>query len=64
MTIETLPDLFVLSISTISFMLDSVVVVAVVGVITAMVVVVVGFIVAAVVVFKMNVVSGSGWKFS
>ena len=44
-------------------MLDSVVVVAVVGVITAMVVVVVGFLVVsdvASVVFKINVVSGSG----
>ena len=60
MTIGTLLDSLVLSISSASFMLDAAVVVAEVGVIMAMVVVVVGFLVAAVVVFKMNVVSGSG----
>ena len=60
MTIENLLDLYVLSISTDSFMLDSVLIVAKVGVIMAMVVVVVGFLGAAVVVFKINVVSGSG----
>ena len=58
MTIETLLDSLVLSISTASFMLDAIEVVAEVGVIMAMVVAVVEFLV--VVVFKMNVVSGSG----
>ena len=48
MTIETLLDSLALSISTASFILDDVVVVAEVG----------GFLVF--VVFKMNVVSGSG----
>ena len=60
MTIGTLLDSLVLSISTASCILDSVVVVLEVGVRMAMVVVVVGFLVTAVVVFKMNVVSGSG----
>ena len=60
MTIGTLLDSLVLSISTASFMLDAVVVVLEVGVRMAMVVVVVGFLVTDVVVFKMNVVSGSG----
>ena len=58
MTIEIFLDSLVLSISTASFMLDAVVVVAEVGVIMAMIVVAAGFLV--VVVFKMNVVSGSG----